>query len=392
MLRSAFTNFLFLLIYRHRSKHMAIYLLATLLIALVSAVILTSSSLKAELLASLKAQPDMVVQKMRGGRSVPIPVDWAVGFSDIPGVAAALPRVYGAYFHKPDAEHFLLVGIDPFEPQMHAALSRLVNDLDTLAFLEKPQMIVGNGVKTFLDRYHYRDHYAFKLPDQTRQRVDLFGTLPQATNLFGNDVIIMTQPLTREILGLPDTMATDIAVEIPNPLERDTVRSKLIWQHGDIRIIEKAKLASEYEHLFTLKSGLFLLLSLLSLATFALLLYQRYALISTSERKEIGILRAVGWSIQHVIWLKLLENAIVLAAAFMSGFLLAYLYVFGFDAPLLSTLFLGNANLSIHISLQPSLDLGVLTQLFLLFMLPFIAAILIPVWRIAITEPMEAMK
>ncbi len=33
-----------------------------------------------------------------------------------------------------------------------------------------------------------------------------------------------------------------------------------------------------------------------------------------------------------------------------------------------------------------------LTLLFLFFIMPYVAAVLIPVWRIAITDPVEAMK
>jgi putative ABC transport system permease protein len=392
MRRSAFVNFLFVLIYRHRSKHVAIYLLGTLLVAFVSAVMITSNTLKTELLASLEAQPDMVIQKLHGGRVVPIPVAWAEEFSQIPGVSIALPRVYGTYFHRPDAEHFRIIGVDLFDVSTNDALAEVIDRIDAKSFLAKPQMIVGSGVKQFLDGHYYLDHYDFMLSDHTRQRVTVFDILADEAALFTNDVILLPQPLARQIVGLDPLMATDIALRIPNPLERETIYTKLIWEHVDIRIIQKEQLEKSYEQLFSIKHGFFLMVLLLSLSAFVLLLYQRYTLIHHAERKEIGILRAVGWSIQAVIWLKLLENSIIIFAAFLSGFILGYLFVALFNAPFLIDLFLGNENLVVQITLHPMVDLGLFFSLFLLFMVPFIAAILLPVWRIAITDPLEAMR
>ena len=70
---------------------------------------------------------------------------------------------------------------------------------------------------------------------------------------------------------------------------------------------------------------------------------------------------------------------------------LAYFYVFVLGAPLLRQIFLGSGSESAGVRLVPVLDFSVLTSIFLLYAVSFIAAVLIPVWRICVTDPKEAM-
>jgi ABC-type lipoprotein release transport system permease subunit len=114
-------------------------------------------------------------------------------------------------------------------------------------------------------------------------------------------------------------------------------------------------------------------------------------MVYSSERKEIGILRAIGWSIKDILKLKFYENLSIVMVSFILGVILAYLYVFIWNAPLLSQIFLGSANLSNNVSFTPVVELGLLGSIFLFYAVPFLAAVLIPAWKIAVTPPKEAM-
>ena len=58
------------------------------------------------------------------------------------------------------------------------------------------------------------------------------------------------------------------------------------------------------------------MLSINVIFTFILVLYQRYSMISSNDKREIGILKAVGWSIKDIIKLKIIENFIKLSYDF----------------------------------------------------------------------------
>jgi ABC-type antimicrobial peptide transport system permease subunit len=115
-------------------------------------------------------------------------------------------------------------------------------------------------------------------------------------------------------------------------------------------------------------------------------------MINSTDKKEVGILKAVGWGIKDIIKLKLYESIVVAIFAFMIGFLLAYIFVFGFNAPVLIDIFLGSNNIPNHLILKPLIDGSSFVMLFLFFMIPYIGAILIPVWKIAIIDSRVSLR
>jgi ABC-type lipoprotein release transport system permease subunit len=197
--------------------------------------------------------------------------------------------------------------------------------------------------------------------------------------------------LAQEILGVDEEKVSDIAFNVPNDDEWDNVADKISTFHYDLRVISKKDITKAYENLYNYKGGIFLILFLITMVTFVLILYQRYAMVYSSERRHIGLLRALGWSIHDVLKLKFFETMMVVIVAFVLGVTLAYLYVFVLGAPLLREIFLGGANLHNNVELVPVLDFTILSTIFLIYAVPFIAAVLIPVWKIAVTDPKEAM-
>jgi len=392
MLRSAFLDFLFLQLHAHRGRHLPVLCLSTAVMAILAAVMLLAAAVERDTVATLDGQADLVVQRMRAGRAVDLPADWAAGLRAIPGVTAAAPRVYGSYYHEPNGVRFTVVGLDPFDVQTGRVLQELVADLDVRAFLRGQDMIVGPGVARLLGRLHYGSRYEFRTPTGETVTVAVRDTFPAASAVVSNDLAVMEMDLARRVLGIAPDMATDIALAVPNDLETDAVMAKAIGLHYDIRVIQKREIAGAYARLFHFRGGLFLLLALVMLAAFMLLLYQRYALITGAERREIGILRAVGWSIGDVMTLKAAEALVLALAAYLLGVLLAWGYVFGLGAPLLLQAFIGAGGLPAGYALAPVADPGLLALLALLFVLPFLAAVLVPVWRLGVIDPQEAMK
>jgi len=392
MKNSTFFNFLFLLIYKHKSKHIAISLISVLIVFLISSVLFMSSSIQKELFSTLDAQSDFVVQKMNQGRITNIPNSWIEDFSQINGVKNVQQRVYGQYYFQPSKKYFTIVGVDLFEENINKNIKKLLSKLNISDFLEKDSMIIGNGVKKQFDKFYYSDDYSFKLSNRELKKVSIFKDLPKASNLIANDLIIMDISLAKEILNINEDESSDIILNVPNELERPNVKVELILKHLDIRVIQKEDIKKAYENLYNYKGGLFLILFIIVMITFVLILYQRYTMISSSDKKEIGILKAVGWSIKDIIKLKIFETFIVAFLAFLIGIIFAYIFVFILDAPLLSNIFLGFHNLENNVSFIPNISFSSIVTLFIFFIIPFISAVLIPVWKIAVIDAHESMK
>lgn len=392
MKTSTFFNFLFLLIYKHKSKHIAISLISILIVFLISSVLFISSSIQKEVFSTLASQSDFVVQRMNQGRVVNTPNSWIEDFSSINGIKNIQQRVYGQYYFEPSQKYFTIVGIDLFEESANKNINKLLSILDVSKFLDKDSMIIGNGVRKTLDELYYSDSYSFKLYDRSLKKVTIFKDLPKEANLIANDLIIMDISLAKEILNINEDESSDIILNVPNDLERPNVEVELILQHLDIRVIQKEDIQKAYENLYNYKGGMFLILFIIVMITFVLILYQRYTMISSSDKKEIGILKAVGWSIKDIIKLKISETFIVAFISFIIGIILAYIFVYFLNAPILSNIFLGFQNIQNEVSFTPNISISNIITLFIFFIIPFISAVLIPVWKIAVIDAQESMK
>ena len=389
---SVFFNFLFLLLSKHKTKHIAIFIISVLIVFLSSSILFISNSLKKEIFSTLENQSDFIIQKMDGGKIQYIPTSWIDDFKEINGLEKVQQRVYGQYYFMPEDIYFTIIGVDLFEDTVNKNIQNLLKALNISDFLQNDSLIIGNGVKKLFDKYHYFDTYSFKLSNNDLKNIKIFKDLPQAANLIANDLIIMDISLAKEILNINENEATDIILNVPNNLERQNVKDQLILKHSNTRILQKDQLKKEYENMFNYKGGIFLILFIIVILTFTLILYQRYSMISMGDKKEIGILKAVGWSIKDIIKLKIMENFIVAFMAFVIGTILSYIYVFIFNAPILKNVFIGTSNMQNDFIFNGNVQIDSLISLFLFFMIPFLSAILIPVWKVAIIDSTQSMK
>ena len=392
MLNKEYINFLAVLLYKYRVKHLWVLFISSFLVALISSFFFVSSSIKNHMLSNLKVQSDFVVQKYRAGKVEDIPQEWLEGFSKIKGIKSLAPRVYGMHFYDPAETYFMIVGIDFSNELSLKQFKKAFPSVDVNEFLSKDNMIIGEGAKKLFDYYEYKDYYTFRPPDRSKQKVYFHSDFNRETQIFTNDMILMDIKLAKKILGLKEAYFTDIAIDIDTPELLEDVRTSLILSHFNMRIISKDYMRTHYENLFNYKGGVFLALYIFSLITFLLILYQRYSTITHSDAKEIAILRVCGWKISDVIYLKLAENFIVAFISYMIGIILAYVYVYILKAPLLKEIFLGFKNLENSTSFLPTIELSSLFAIFFLFIVPFMLVILIPVWKVSISEPVEVMK
>lgn len=392
MINKEYINFLAVLLVKYRAKHLWVVFISSLLIAVIASFFFISSSIKKELASNLESQADFVLQKYRAGKVENVPQSWVEEFKDIEGVKSVAPRVYGVHFYDPSETYFMIVGIDFSDKNAVENFKKSFPNIDIAKFRSRDNMIIGSGVKELFDFYEYKDYYTFRPPDKSKKKVYFHSEFSRESQILTNDMILMDSKLAKEILGIKKHYFTDIAIDIENQKDLEDIRTALIISHFDMRIISKDYMAKHYEDLFNYKGGVFLALYIFSLITFLLILYQRYSNITHTDAKEIAILRVTGWKISDVIYLKLMENFLVAFVSYMLGVILAYLYVYVFDAPLLSEIFLGFKNLNNTTAFVPNVDFSSLISIFFIFVIPFMLVILVPVWRTSISEPIELMR
>jgi len=386
-----FLHFLTLEFFKERKKHIAVVIISLVILFLLSSVLFVSSSIQHSLKQALEEEPDFVVQRIQGGERVNAPNEWIDPLLEIFGVEKVTTRVYGRYFFESKRDSFLVIGLDFMDEQSNKRLASIMSDTDLKTFLSGNNMLIGEGVWKYLKDNYYPDSYNFLTPNGEFKKVNIFKVFPKKSNLIANDIIVVSQELAKEILGLKENEVSDIAFNVPNPDEWDSIVDKVDALHYDIRVVTKRDIKKAYENLYNYKGGFFLIMFLIAIVTFVLIMYQRYAMVHGAERRQIGLLRALGWSIRDVLKLKFFETMIVIFISFVLGVILAYVYVFIFSAPVFKKIFLGGSNLANNITLVPIVDFSTLATIFLIYAVPFVAAVLIPVWKISVIDPKEAM-
>ena len=62
------------------------------------------------------------------------------------------------------------------------------------------------------------------------------------------------------------------------------------------------------------------------------------------------------------------------------------------NAPILKNVFIGSSNMQNEFIFNANVEISTLITLFLFFIIPFLSAVLIPVWKIAVIDANESMK
>lgn len=377
---------------RQKSKNIFILIIFTSLIFLLSSIFFISKSIQHELNLSVDSLPEITIQKLKAGRHHNIDIKIIDKILEIPGIKSASPRVWGYYFFENAGVNFSVVGIDEYEDQYKNSLNNVVKNNDFSKALENSSMIIGNGVKEILNENYYKEYFNFIKADGTFKRVNIQATFSESTNLESNDLILLPLELAQEIFLMDENKATDIIIKVSNPNEIDTIASKIKLMYPDCRVITKQDLAISYQNIFDYKGGIFLVLFTISIFTFFIIIFDRISGLSSEEKKEIGILKAIGWKVEDVLKEKFYEAFIISFSSYIFGVFLALIFVYIFQAPFLSNIFTGYSILKPNFNLPFVLDIDSLILIFLLSVPIYVAAIIIPSWRNSTIETDKVIR
>lgn len=377
---------------RRGGKNTFILFIFTTLIFLLSSVLFISESIKHELNSVVSELPEITLQRFVAGKQSDVSIARVDRLLEIEGVESATARIWGYYYFKAAGVNFSVVGVDDFETQYTQKLQAIVDSFDIKAMDKNSSMIVGSGVKRVLAENYYKDFFNFVGSEGQWNKVFIAGVFHSTLDLEANDMILMPKNKVYEIFGMPKNMATDIVVKVSNPKEISTVVTKINQLYPDMRALTKDDIRVSYQNIFDYKSGFFLSLFLICAFTFFIIIYDKLSGLSSEEKKEIGILKAVGWSMDDIIKEKFYESFALSFVAFILGLSLALFFVYGLQAPLLRNIFMGYSQLKPTFSLPFTFDVPLLCLLFLLSVPVYIGATIIPAWRASILDADEVMR
>ncbi|HSN90074.1 MAG TPA: FtsX-like permease family protein [Anaeromyxobacteraceae bacterium] len=357
---------------RRKGRNLSLVAVYALVVFAVASVLFTAHALRREAALVLRDAPDLVVQRTAAGRHDLAPGAWVEELAGIRGVESARGRLWGYY-------------LDPISRASYTVL--------VPGEFRAPdgEVAIGTGVAR-ARRLEVGDLFPLRAWDGTALAPRIREILPAESEIVSADLVLVSEGDFRRLFGTARGLFTDVALSVRSEREVTAVARQATGLFPDARPIAREDLRRTYESIFDWRSGLVLLALGGSVLAFALVAWDRASGPSAEERREIGILKAIGWETSDVLLLKLWEGAVVSLAAFLTGALLAYAHVFLAGAALLEPVLAGWSTLRPHFRLVPFVSPYQVVTLLLLTAVPYTAATLVPAWRAATMDPDAVMR
>jgi ABC-type lipoprotein release transport system permease subunit len=333
--------------------------------------------------------PNLVVQKLEGGVATFFDGSGVVEkVKEFPQVSAVIPRVWGfTMIHNEKGEGlFTVMGLEEFSEE---------DELPSLKAGRWPEEsgegVVGLAVSHFIGveagqtiKLTTVEHMSYPLK--------VVGIMDEEVQIYGADLILTTNYDARKILNIPEGKVSEIGIYLYRDEFENRVANALQGEfHHEYRIITRNVLSDLMQTLYQAKGGVVQLLWLIVFITVLIIAWAESANISLHMKREVGILKAVGWGTADVIQMKFWENLLIGLIGTLTGLGLSFGYLL-MDAPGMKSLFLGWAKIYPEFPLPVEVSGKALVVVLSIGILPLVVATLIPAWLVGIIEPDEAIR
>ncbi len=274
---------------RRFKKNVALLTVYTLIVFCLASVMLFTQTLKREAALVLRGTPELIVQKLMAGRHDLIPLAYAEPIRNLRGVQEVKGRLWGYYYDQTARANYTVMATNGYP-------------------LGEREIAIGDGLAQLhgLARGQRMSFRSFN-----GQPVDftIKGVFGSESALVSADLILMSEAGLRRVFGLPADAATDLVVSVRNPKEIPTIAAKILDLLPDTRPISRQEILKTYDAVFDWRGGILLVLLAGAVLAFMIFAWDKAAGLSAEEKREIGILKAIGWETADVLQLKLWEGA-----------------------------------------------------------------------------------
>lgn len=327
--------------------------------------------------ALIEQGPDLVVRRLDAGGWAPMPVEQGMAaVSPVRGVQRPRPRVWGVLAGPHGA--ITLVGCD----------EEMRRDLDALhvAAPAPHEAIVGDRMADLLGE---------SLTLASEDRWDTFevkAAFKRSADAATFDVVLVDEEAARWLLGIPEGHATDLALEVFHEEEADALRAALSHELPfPARVMTRADLRGVHGEVLG-RRGTLAGIAAVPAGLALLLLVVATAREGVGRRREVGLLKTLGWTTGDVVRLHMLRALQVGLPATALGLALAYALVFTPGVRWPGELLLGWQGGGPALHLDPAGAALVMLEVAGLVLVPWLVATAWPVARGAAVDPQAMLE
>lgn len=331
-----------------------------------------TGSIRQEAAFVLASSPEIILQKMVAGRHDLMPVQYAREAAKTRGVQRVSPRLWGYFYSPATKSNYTLIVPEDFR-------------------YDPGNVVIGNGIARVMGA-GVGDRMSLLTPRDEQMTFTIAEVISSESELISADLILISEGDFRRLFEMPEGYVTDLALSVKNPRELATIAGKLSQRLPGVRPVIRDEILRTYDAVFNWRAGLMITLLGASVFAFLIFAWDRASGLSAEERREIGILKAVGWETSDVLLMKFWEGAAVSLTSFLVGTVLAYVHVYFTSGALFWPVMKGWSVLYPEFRLLPHLDAYSLFTLFFLTVVPYTIITVIPSWRTATIDPDEVMR
>lgn len=369
-------------LWRRRMKNISVLIVFAGVIFLVASFQMVTQALTETAQQVLRSAPEITLQRMSAGRQVDIPEEYTAQLSKVFGVRDIVPRIWGYYFDEVYGANYTVLGIDaermPLADKLHVSLA----EGTMFDPSERGKVVLGRSVYA-LNQEKGSTLLSMFRSDLSQMSFEISGVFSSDTDILTNDLIVMHIEDARDLFQIGEGIATDLCVYVVNPAEIGTIAKKIAKALPDTRVLTRSQISKTYQVVFGWRSGFASVCLLTALTAFVIFAWDKASGLSPEERREIGILKILGWETADILAVRFWEGFVVSGLAFVIGCSLAYIHIVFFDASLFRPILVGWSVIYPSFQLVPKILVENFLLIFCLSVLPYLAATVIPAWRSA---------
>jgi putative ABC transport system permease protein len=240
-----------------------------------------------------------------------IPSDYEQKLESIPGVRVALPEVFG-FVNEIDGGKARgsdltmgIVGVMGVDPVKEQERDGTFYGLE----IEKGRWLNPGDEKTIILGDQIADEYDKKIGNT----IELDGTdfkvvgILKTSQLFGGYMLAPIDDV-RELADLESDIVNDFTVQTYQPQDQDKVAKRIEARYDELQAMSAQSAGEEVSDLMDTFDTVFLIISLIALLTAGVVIINTMLMSVMDRQKEIGVLKAIGWTEEDILKLVLAES------------------------------------------------------------------------------------